>query len=277
MKNTKYLIFGTLIMGMVFAAVLAGCASTVGSKTPPPPDKQVEDAAKLVADLNAIKAGSATVEGATVTLSSEVRLTTGLTVPAGVTLDLTKEALKLDDNAPLTVNGTVDTKNEGINIDSEAANPALINGSGTINLKSKGHLLRIWQGKKLTLDGVTLAGLKDNDTSLVRVGEGGELVLKSGAITGNTAISNDWSSGGGVFVGEGSTFTTITMNGGRIQGSTDSDGFAKNIAASGAAIRIASTTAKWGIGGTYTKGGVSQLEGNDITTTDYTLIAIPTP
>jgi hypothetical protein len=36
-------------------------------------------------------------------------------------------------------------------------------------------------------------------------------------------------------------------------------------------------TTKWGTGGTYTKGGVSQRGGSDIGSTDDTLIAVPTP
>jgi hypothetical protein len=35
------------------------------------------------------------------------------------------------------------------------------------------------------------------------------------------------------------------------------------------------TSAKWGTGGTYTKGGAAQTGGSDIATTDETLIAIP--
>jgi hypothetical protein len=183
MKNNKYLFFGTLIMGMALALVLTGCATTVGSGTSAIPDQQAE---QLAVDLNAIKAESAVVEGATVRLTDEVRLTSSLTVPAGVTLDLTKEGLELGDNAVFTVNGTVRAKDEGVKIDSAAANPVVINGSGTIRLNSKGRLLGIWEGRKLTLDGVTLVGLKDNDNALVEVYEGGELILKSGNITGNT-------------------------------------------------------------------------------------------
>jgi hypothetical protein len=69
----------------------------------------------------------------------------------------------------------------------------------------------------------------------------------------------------------------FTMKGGRIQGSTASDGFAANIVTgnSGAALMVGSTAAKWGTGGTYTKGGVSQTGGNDIGNTGGTLIAVP--
>ncbi|GHU89743.1 hypothetical protein FACS189476_09080 [Spirochaetia bacterium] len=222
MKNNKYLFFGTLIMGMALVSVLTGCATTVESGTPPAPDKQ---AAQLAADLNTIKAGSAVVDGAKVTLSGEVQITTSLTVPAGVTLDLTADGMKfeLQNGAELTVNGTVNASGHG-NHGSGWVEGGLrigngttvINGSGTINLKSKGLLLGPGQGSKLTLDGVTLVGLKDNDMSLVGVGEGGELVLKSGAITGNTRIRERWTGGGGVTVERG----TFTMEGGEISGNS---------------------------------------------------------
>ncbi|MDR2490728.1 MAG: hypothetical protein LBD20_04930, partial [Spirochaetaceae bacterium] len=62
----------------------------------------------------------------------------------------------------------------------------------------KGSLLNIHKGsKKFTLDGVTLIGIKDNDRSLVQVGEGGAFILKSGRVTGNTYIGTDeWPAGG---------------------------------------------------------------------------------
>jgi hypothetical protein len=64
-------------------------------------------AAQLAADLNAVKAG-------TVKLSGEVYLTTGLTVPAGVTLDPTAEgAVLLENGATLTVDGTVNARGYG--------------------------------------------------------------------------------------------------------------------------------------------------------------------
>jgi hypothetical protein len=76
---------------------------------------------------------------------------------------------------------------------------------------------------------------------------------------------------------------TFTMSGGRIQGNTDRDGFTKNILAGrdqgGTALSVdmweAGVTAKWGTGGAYTKGGVSQSGGSDIGSTDDTLIAVP--
>jgi hypothetical protein len=395
------------IIAVIFS-VLAGCASIGATEDP----TAAELANQLAADLNAIEAEKATVSGDTVTLIGGVRIeNAALTVPEGVTLNLTKETLQLGDNATFTVNGTVNVKAEGINIDSTAASPAAINGSGTISLKSKGRLLGIWEGRKLTLDGVTLVGMKDNDSSLVEIGEGGEFILKSGAITGNTRTSNEdkgagggvgvwqgkftmeggtisgnnavrpgagvgggvsvggenatftmeggtisgnsasgkegaggggvmieesvftmtggeisgnsatgkvWSNGGGVKLAQGAAFTmtggaisgntatcdnysegggvmmeggaTFTMEGGRIQGSTASDSFAANTLVgsnpNGAALDVGNSTAKWGSGGTYTKGGLSQTGGGSIVDivvvddeawggTDDTLIAEP--
>jgi hypothetical protein len=96
---------------------------------------------------------------------------------------------------------------------------AVINGSGTIKLTSKGRLLNIGSDRakrQLTLDGVTLAGLPDNDHPLVGIHENGALILKSGAITGNTYNSNEWANGGGVEVHKG----TFTMEGGAISGNS---------------------------------------------------------
>ncbi|MDR1468169.1 MAG: hypothetical protein LBT00_02625 [Spirochaetaceae bacterium] len=357
------------LLTVAFAVVLAGCASA--PKEGPAADinaaAELSAAEKLAADINALEAGKATASGDAVTLTGGVRLENALTVPPGVTLevppgvtlDLTQDgaALALGNGATLTVNGTVNAKAEGINIDSAAASPATIKGSGTISLKSNGRLLNIGGNKKLILDGGTLVGLPDNSDTLVRI-EGGEFALKSGKITGNTivteggtpggGVSIDGDSGvftmtggeisgnnareaggvaisggtfimkdgtilgniggymGGVSVGQGATFImeggeifgntaedfggvgivngTFTLKGGRIQGSTDSDGFAKNTGKYSAALRVMNnSTAKWDTGGAYTKGGVSQTGGSDIVQlesngsggTDDTLIAVP--
>jgi hypothetical protein len=115
-----------------------------------------------------------------------------------------------------------------------AAKEATINGSGTIQLKGKGHLLVI-QGSEgvanrtLTLDGVTLAGVADNNEPLVDVRRGGDrdsgrtghFIMKSGTITGNTNIrsddNNNYAGASGVRVEGGGTFT---MEGGVISGNT---------------------------------------------------------
>ncbi|MDR1837255.1 MAG: hypothetical protein LBQ89_06305 [Treponema sp.] len=335
------------------------------------------------------------MSGNTVTLTRGTTIERDLTVPAGVTLELTGDGgLWLLDNITLTVNGTVNAPSNRIGFDDSGARTITINGNGTINLTSKGSLIGVGENRKLTLDGVTLVGIADNDSPLVRTGERGELVLVSGAITGNStnhsgagvfvdtrgtftmsggAIFGNTTTGngGGVFVGEGSVFTmsggaisdnntisardaggggvrvergtftmsggaisgntvntivgaggggvrigedstftmsggaiygnsvqtstggsgaggvfisnrsTFIMEGGRIQGGTDSDGFTRNISRMGsdglqsAALEVSQSTARWGTGGTYTKGGVSQIGGGNIASTNDTLIAIP--
>jgi hypothetical protein len=346
------------LIAVIFSA-LTGCAgvgaATGGAASDPAAAK------RLAANINAVKAGSAKADGGTVALSGEVWLETGLTVSAGVTLDLTADGVRLglNDGAVLTVNGTVNAAGNsgqgGLHI---GDGTTVINGSGTIYLKSKGYLLNIWGDKKhLTLDGVTLVGLPDNDQSLVGIGGSSTLVMKSGAITGNTLIGDEYANGGGVSIGEGGVFTveggaitgnnaqggrngngggvriskgaftmksgeisgntaqggtgsgrgggvdmwmgTFTMSGGTIMGNSakyaggihiggstfimeggtiygSSEGVNANTSSIGAAFNVADGgTAKWGTGGTYTKGGVSQTGGSVIGSTDDTLIAIP--
>jgi hypothetical protein len=222
MKKNKFLAFGILAMVIIFVLVgFAGCGST-----PQAGRGNGVSAAPTATDLVRALDGKATVNGSTVTLTADVLVEKNLTTPEGVTLDLTKDGARLilGNNATLTVNGKVNARGHGdqgkgwveggLSIDNGAAT---INGSGTINLSGKGRLLNIWGGrgmKKLTLDGVTLVGIKDNNTSLVELSEGGELVMKSGAITGNTRIDGDWANGGGVNVWRG----TFTMEGGAISG-----------------------------------------------------------
>ncbi|MDR1468830.1 MAG: hypothetical protein LBT00_06005 [Spirochaetaceae bacterium] len=219
----KRILWGMPAMVFVCGLVLAGCASAPtnsgggGNNADPA-------AAKLAKDLKAIGP-----KGGTVTLSDRVRLNTALTVPEGVILDLTAEgaALELQDGAVLTVNGTVRATGHGDHgkgwVDGSLRvgdGVAVINGSGTINLTSKGRLLNIGSDKdkkrQLTLDGVTLAGLPDNDHPLVGIGENGVFILKSGKITGNTRSSDEWAGGGGVAVYKG----TFTMEGGTISGNS---------------------------------------------------------
>jgi hypothetical protein len=226
----------------VIFSVLTGCASTGAATGGAAAGGGVPDPAaeRLASGLNAITRGSAKVEGGTVRLTDRVEIKTGLTVSAGVTLDLTAEGarLELKDGAILTVDGTVNARGHGDHgggwVDGSLFiedGGAAINGSGTVYLKSKGRLLNIWggNGRKLTLEGVTLTGLPDNDEALVGVGDGGTLVMKSGAITGNTRIDDDWANGGGVHVWKG----TFTMRGGAISGNT-----AKSADAMGGGVRI---------------------------------------
>ena len=376
MKNKIFFnsIVATLIT--VIFSVLAGCASTPSEGA----NNESAAARRLATDLNTMNGGSVTVNGNTVTLNNNIGVRRNLIVPNGVTLDLTGDSgLWLQDGITLTVNGTVNTPSNRIGCDgSTNARSVTINGTGTINLKSKGRLLNIDNGKILTLDGITLIGLTDNDSPLVGVNEGGELIMKGGTITGYTrnvegsggggvhlwrgtftmfggeiygnsskedvggilaqystftmkggtisdnsgkwgggvAVQNDSRfimeggeisgnindfDGGGVFVYTNTVFTMIggviygntaanrgggvfvvnnsmfTMEGGRIQGGTTSDGFAANIAQNGASLRVNenATASRWGMGGTYTKGGVLQTGGSDIGNTNDTLIAIP--
>jgi hypothetical protein len=203
--------------------VLMGCASSGTTVTETNSNADgTGAAAKLAADINAAKPGS------TITLSGWAGLNTALTVPEGVTLDLTEEgaALELQDGAVLTVNGTVNAVGHGDHgsgwVDGGLRvgdGAAVIAGTGTINLMSKGRLLSIGSDKgkrQLTLDGVTLVGLPDNDSPLVEANNGGAFILKSGTITGNTHVGDDWVSGGGVAVYRG----TFTMEGGEISGNT---------------------------------------------------------
>jgi hypothetical protein len=207
------------LVALIFSA-LAGCGST--------------PATPAATDLVRALGGKAKVEGGTVVLTDTVilteyvRLQTALTVPEGLTLDLTAEgaALELQDGAVLTVNGTVNALGHGDHGKGWVEGSlrmgdgrTVIAGNGTIYLKSKGRLLNIGSDKALrqfTLDGVTLVGLPDNNSSLIGIGENGEFVLKSGAITGNTYTSDKGASGGGVDVWKGK----FTMEGGAITGNT---------------------------------------------------------
>ena len=95
----RFFVWG--MVALAFALLIAGCAST--------PKGDPVAAAQLAADINAIKAESAELKGAQVKIvGGFVEIANGLTVPAGVTLDVTAEdaALGLRDSA-LTVNGTV--------------------------------------------------------------------------------------------------------------------------------------------------------------------------
>ncbi|MDR1972965.1 MAG: hypothetical protein LBQ46_13715 [Treponema sp.] len=232
MKNTKKwnisFLAGISATALAFGLILAGCVGLATGGPAGGGGMAGPAAEQLASDLNAVKGGSAKASGGTVTLSGEIWLETDLTVPAGVTLDLMADgaALGLKDGAVLTVNGTVNAAGHGdhgggwvdggLRIDDGAT---AINGSGTIRLADKGRLLSVWggNGRKLTLEGVTLVGLADNDQSLVSIGGGSMLVMKSGAITGNTHTDSNISSGGGVEIYEDGAFT---MEGGEISGNT---------------------------------------------------------
>jgi hypothetical protein len=112
--------------------------------------------------------------------------------------------------------------------------------------------------------------------------DGDEVVftMKGGTISGNRAIGEKNGEGGGVNVNNGATFI---MKDGTIYGKTGKlpNGVNESLANSAEKGDTATlyvedpATAKWGTGGTYTKGNVDQTGGNDIESTDETLIAIP--
>jgi hypothetical protein len=62
--------------------------------------------------------------------------------------------------------------------------------------------------------------------------------------------------------------SSFLLKDGRIQGGAASEGFAANSVSGGnqtvALSAVYESTATWGMGGTYTKGGVSQSGGTDI-------------
>jgi hypothetical protein len=225
-------------------------------------------AGQLAADLNAISPGSASASGQTVTLMADLTLTGTITVPSGVTLDLVSshKSLALGNNAVLTVNGTVNAEastpngtsfisgNGKLLVDSSTGNPATIDGTGVIHLKSQGTILYIESGKGLTLSGVTLDGLmttaaaaaagitlppgyeddSNNNERLVMfdgtltmqsgvigynagggVIFGGVFNMYGGEIKNNYIFEGSYPQGGGIYVGSGSVFT---MYGGEIKG-----------------------------------------------------------
>jgi hypothetical protein len=171
----------------------------------------------------------------------------------------------------LTVNGAVNAGPQKVRLDDNASG-GTINGSGTIQLKGQGQLLVVQGTKTLTLDGVTLAGVADNNEPLVGV-NGGALVMKSGAITGNTHIRDEGAGGGGVGVWEGGAFT---MEGGTISGNTaESDGWSEG---GGVEVEdggtftmkdgaISGNTAKGGVGTNHGSGGGGVKVGEDSTFT----------
>jgi hypothetical protein len=89
-------------------------------------------------------------------------------------------------------------------------------GERTVSLSEDGSLFTVQSGVTLTLgQSVTLAGRANNTASLVRVENGGTLVMNAGSkIRGNT-FSGSTTKGGGVYV-DGA----FTMNGGEISGNT---------------------------------------------------------
>jgi hypothetical protein len=114
-------------------------------------------------------------------------------------------------------------------------------------------------------------------------GDTGTFIMKGGEISGNSFTNESYNSevgGGGVGILKSATFI---MEGGIIYGSSAGDK-ANTTNSNGAALILVGSTAKWGIGGTYTKGGVPHTGGSNIVETsgtyrqggtNDTLVAIP--
>jgi hypothetical protein len=197
-------------------------------------------------------------------------------VDAGATLDLTGGGLLLENNATLTVNGTVNAKaavsitSYGIAILPGAPASATINGSGTIHLKTQGPLLAITAGEKLILggtvrlDGLTTAitdpvtnmpypaGIGGDDINNIFhvVFVAGELDMQGGIITGNYNTDSSQTGGGGVEVNKydgGNGAAMFTMSGGVIKGN--------RTARNGGGVNVCK-------GGTFIMKGNAEVSGN---------------
>jgi uncharacterized repeat protein (TIGR02543 family) len=132
-------------------------------------------------------------------------ISTNATEGGAYTVTLTRD----ETIAPKTL--SYSGKNVSVTIKGDAA-------KRTVNLSSNGALFTVESGVTLTLDNnIVLRGRSDNNTSLVRVNDGGKLVMNAGSeISGNNTAN---SSGGGVAILSSGTFT---MNGGTISDNTAS-------------------------------------------------------
>jgi hypothetical protein len=84
MKSKKLLVLmeTLVIAGMAFGLGLAGCATGGGAGADPLAELDPVAAAQLADEINAIKAGSAKVNGETVTPTGWLGIKTSFTVPA---------------------------------------------------------------------------------------------------------------------------------------------------------------------------------------------------
>ena len=127
-----------------------------------------------------------------------------------------------------------------------------IGSTRNVELYGSGSLFTVGNGVTLVLDeNINLKGTTSNNASLVRVNDGGNLIMNNGSkITGNRSSSSN-AYGGGVYVsGSSSSPGTFTMNGGEISGNTAS---ASNSSSSNA----------YG-GGVYVVGGTFIMTGGEI-------------
>jgi hypothetical protein len=138
----------------------------------------------------------------------------------------------------------------------------------TVSLSADGSMFTVGSGVTLTLGGnVTLRGRSDNTDSLVKVNNGGALVMNDGSkISGNAVRDYAYNPyadpsasasayGGGVYVSG-----TFTMNGGEISGNT---AYAYASASAGAYASAYASASAYG-GGVYVYGGTFTMNGGKI-------------
>jgi len=143
----------------------------------------------------------------------------------------------------------------------------ILTGTGTqrvIGLLSTGSLFTVESGVTLVLsNNITLQGSSNNNTCLVRVNEGGSLLMNTGSV-----VSGNASGGGGVNVLRG----TFTMNGGTISGNTHSYGgggvnvLSGTFTMNGGTIsgNTVSSSISMGGGGVYVQSGTFTMNGGTI-------------
>jgi hypothetical protein len=138
-----------------------------------------------------------------------------------------------------------------------------------ISLDSAGSLFTVNTGVTLTLDDkITLNGRVDNSAPLLRINNGGFLIMNMGSKISNNTSSSYSAGGGGVYV---DGYGTFTMKGGEIgnTASTYYGGGGVYVAINGAFImengEISGNTAGVFVGGTFTMEG-GEISGNTTST-----------
>jgi uncharacterized protein YjdB len=139
-----------------------------------------------------------------------------------------------------------------------------LTGNKTVSLSSSGSLIRTAAKQTFIIDGPTLQGNSDNDTSLVYIGDDGALELHNGKISGNNAANN----GGAVYIDGGN----FTMTGGKISGNTADGGgsgggvyvTSGNFTMTGGEISGNNATGSSMSGGVYIESGIFTMTGGNI-------------
>jgi len=171
-----------------------------------------------------------------------------------------------------------------------------ITDNHAIGPNSNGGGVDVRTGSAFTMSGGVITGNTATSDNRNNPGGGGGVcvgggsntqtfIMQGGTISGNSAIGTTQGGGGvkvetsgGVFIMEGGT---IYGNDSRAKASGNAndvrDGSGAQITGRGAAIMklVGARAARWGTGGTYTKGDIPQTDGSEIGNTDDTLIAIP--